>query len=73
MTEVELEAEGIIETVLHLKLGFLLFFGFGFGFLLAFLFVSFVFCFFPFDETPKEQLLRHHLQDWRLRDLHQNY
>jgi uncharacterized membrane protein required for colicin V production len=51
----------------------LLFFGFGFGFLLAFLFVSFVFCFFPFDETPKEQLLRHHLQDWRLRDLHQNY
>jgi hypothetical protein len=28
---------------------------------------------FPFDETMKELLLRHHLQDRRLRDEHQNY
>jgi hypothetical protein len=27
----------------------------------------------PFDETTTEQHLMHHLQDWRLRDKHQNY
>jgi hypothetical protein len=38
---------------LHLNLGyFVLFFGY----------------FFPFDKTMTELLLRHHLQDWKLRD-----
>jgi hypothetical protein len=36
-------------------------------------FVLFCFVFFSFDETTTELLLRHHLQDWRLRDKHQNY
>jgi hypothetical protein len=36
------------------------------------LWVFFFLCF-PFDETMTELLLRHHLQDWRLRDYHQNY
>jgi hypothetical protein len=29
--------------------------------------------FFPFDKITTELLLRHHLQDWRLREEHQNY
>jgi hypothetical protein len=42
-------------------------FVFVFVFCLFFLFVL-LFVFFPFDETTTELLLRHHLQDWRLRD-----
>jgi hypothetical protein len=51
---------------LHLNLGHLV------GFF--FLFVQFcsTLCI-PFEETTTEQHLRHHLQDWRLRDEHQNY
>jgi hypothetical protein len=33
-----------------------------------FCFVLFCFVFFPFDKTMTELLLRHHLQNWRLRD-----
>jgi hypothetical protein len=65
MTELELEAEEIIETVLHLNSVF--FFCFGLVFL-GFLFVCFVFCFFPFDEAMTELPLRQQLQDWRLKD-----
>jgi hypothetical protein len=62
MTELELHAEGLTETVLHLNLGYFVLFSFWF-------FVCFVFWgVFPFDETMTELLLRHHLQDWRLKD-----
>jgi hypothetical protein len=60
-TELRLDAEKLIETVLHLNLGFL------FVSLLAGFWV-FVFCFFPFDETTTKLLLRHQHQDWRLKD-----
>jgi hypothetical protein len=40
MTELGLDAEGLTETVLHLNLGFL--------------FVSWFFCFFPFDEKKTD-------------------
>jgi hypothetical protein len=64
-TELYLHAEKLTETVLHLNLRH--FVGF-------FCFVWFCFIlFFPFDETTTEQQLGHHLQDWRLRDEHQNY
>jgi hypothetical protein len=66
-TELHLHAEKLTEIVLHLNLGHLV------GFCL-FCFVRFCsILFFPFDETTTEQHLRHHLQDWRLRDEHQNY
>jgi hypothetical protein len=58
------------ETVLHLNLGD--FVGFLFCFV-QFCFILVFPVFFPFDETTTELLLRHHLQDWRLRDEHQNY
>jgi hypothetical protein len=54
-TKLHLHAEKLPETVLHLNLGHFV------GFFV-------LFCFFPFDETTTELLLRHHLQDWRLRD-----
>jgi hypothetical protein len=54
MTELRLDAEGLTESVLHLNLGFY--------------FVFVLFCFFPFDETTTELLLRHQHQDWRLKD-----
>jgi hypothetical protein len=42
--------------------------------LLLFCFVQFCsILFFPFGKTTTEQQLRHHLQDWRLKDKHQNY
>jgi hypothetical protein len=63
-TELHLHAEKLMETVLHVNLGhFVVFFCFvlvGFG--------SFYLVVFPFGETMTELLLRHHLQDWRLRD-----
>jgi hypothetical protein len=56
-TELGLDAEGLIETVLHLNLGFFC------------MFVYFIFCFLPFDEKMTELLLRlRSLQDWRLKD-----
>jgi hypothetical protein len=59
-TELHLHAEKLTETILHLNLGhFVVFF---------FFLVWFGLVFFPFDETTTEILLRHHLQDWRLRD-----
>jgi hypothetical protein len=60
-TELHLHAEKLTETVLHLNLGHLV------GFF--FLFVQFcsTLCL-SFYETTTEQHLRHHLQDWRLRD-----
>jgi hypothetical protein len=67
-TELHLHAEKLTETVLHLNLGhfvgffFLLFCAVLFSFLFFFFLV-----FFPFDETT-ELLLRHYLQDWRLKD-----
>jgi hypothetical protein len=64
-TELQLHTEKLTETVLHLNLGHLV----GFFFLCA---VFSTLCL-PFDETTTEQHLRHHLQDWRLRDEHQNY
>jgi hypothetical protein len=71
--ELHLHAEKLTETVLHLNLGHFV----GFFFFLFFFFFCFVrFCsilFFPFDKTITEQQLRHYLQDWRLRDEHQNY
>jgi hypothetical protein len=67
-TELHLHAEKLTETVLHLNLGHFV------GFFVLFCFVQFCsILFFPFDETTTEQHLRHHLQDWRLRDKHQNY
>jgi hypothetical protein len=69
-TELYLHAEKLTETVLHLNLGHFL------GFFVCFFFCFVQFCsilFFPFDETTTEQHLRQHLQDWRLRDEHQNY
>jgi hypothetical protein len=60
MTGQKLRAERLTEIVLHLNLGYFV----------VFLFFCF---FFPFEETMTELLLRHHLQDWRLRDEHQNY
>jgi hypothetical protein len=41
------------------------------GFFVCFLQFWFT-LFFPFDETTTEPHLRHHLQDWRMRDEHQN-
>jgi hypothetical protein len=38
------------------------------GYFVLFLLFVFVFLVFPFDETMTELLLRHHLQDLRLRD-----
>jgi hypothetical protein len=65
-TELHLHAEKRTETVLHLNLGHFV--------VLFFCFVWFCcILFFPFDETTTEQHLRHHLQDWRLRDENQNY
>jgi hypothetical protein len=55
-TELHLHAGKLTETVLHLNLGHFV----------VFWFFSFL-GFFPFDETMTELLLRHHLQDWRLR------
>jgi hypothetical protein len=64
--KLHLHAEKFTETVLLLNLGHFV------GFL--FVFCCFVlFCFVAFDETMTELLLRHHLQDSRLRDKHQNY
>jgi hypothetical protein len=37
------------------------------GYFVVFCLFFFLF-FFPFDDTITELLLRHHLQDWRLRD-----
>jgi hypothetical protein len=65
-TELHLHAEKLSETVLHLNLGHFVVF-------LLFCFVWFGLVFFPFDETMAELLLRCHLQDWKLRDEHQNY
>jgi hypothetical protein len=65
-TELCLHAEKLTETALHLNLGHFV------GFLFCFVWFCFI-LFFPFDETTIEQHLRHHLQDWRLRDKHQNY
>jgi hypothetical protein len=47
-------------------------------FVVLFFFFFFFFCFvrfcsillFPFEEKTTEQKLRHHIQDWRLRDEH---
>jgi hypothetical protein len=63
-TKLQLHTEKLTETVLYLNLGHFV----------GFFFVQFcsTLCF-PFDETTIEQHLRHHLQDWRLRDEHQNY
>jgi hypothetical protein len=61
-TELHLHAEKLTETVLHLNLGHFV------GFLFCFGLVWFGLVFFPFDETTTELPLRHHLQDWRLRD-----
>jgi hypothetical protein len=64
-TELHLHAEKLTKTVLHLNLGH--FVGF-------FLFCFVWFCSilsYPFDETITEQHLRHHPQDWRLRDEYQ--
>jgi hypothetical protein len=58
-TKLHLHAEKLTEMVLHLKLG---------HFLGLFVFCFFFFLCYPFDETTTEQHLRHHLQDWRLRD-----
>jgi hypothetical protein len=55
-TKLHLHAEKLTETVLHLNLG---------HFVIFFCFI--LFCF-SFDETMTELLLRHCLQDWRLRD-----
>jgi hypothetical protein len=68
-TELYLHAENLTETVLHLNLGH--FVGFFFFFFCFLQFCSILF--FPFDETTTEQQLRHHLQDWRLRNINQNY
>jgi hypothetical protein len=58
--------EKFTETVLHLNFGhFVVFFLFCFGW--------FDLVFFPFEETMTELLLKHYLQDWRLRDEQQNY
>jgi hypothetical protein len=64
-TELHLHAEKHTETVLHLNLGHLV----------GFFFWGVQFCStlcLPFDEKTTEQQLRHHHQDWRLRDEHQN-
>jgi hypothetical protein len=66
-TELHLHAEKLIETVLHLNLGHFV----GFFFSCSVQLCS-ILCY-PFDETTTEQHLRHHLQDWRLRDELQNY
>jgi hypothetical protein len=69
-TKLHLHAEKLTETVLHLNLGYFVGdFLFSWGFFVQF---CSTLCF-PFDETITEQLLRHHVQDWRLRDEHQNY
>jgi hypothetical protein len=65
-TELHLHAEKLTETVLHLNLGHFV------GFFSCFVWFCSILCY-PFDETTTEQQLRHHLQDWRLRDEHQNY
>jgi hypothetical protein len=65
MTELELDAERITETVLHLNLGFICFVVFWF---LGFLLFVCLFCFFPFDETKTELLPRYQHQDWRMKD-----
>jgi hypothetical protein len=63
-TKPHLHAEKLTETVLHLNLGhFVVFLGF-----FVCLFVLFYLVYFPFDEKTTELLLRHYLQDWRLRD-----
>jgi hypothetical protein len=64
-TELHLHAEKCTGTVLHLNLGHFV----DFFFLVWFCSILF----FPFDETTTQQQLRHHLQDWRLRDENQNY
>jgi hypothetical protein len=56
-----MHAEKLTETVLHLNLGHFV------GLFLLFLFFVFFLCY-PFDKTTTEQHLRHHLQDWRLKD-----
>jgi hypothetical protein len=61
-TELHLHAEKLTETVLYLNLGHFL------GFLFCFVLFCFVLVFFPFDESMTELLLRHHLEDWRLRN-----
>jgi hypothetical protein len=61
-TELYLHAEKLTYTVLHLNLGHFVVFFVLFGLVL------FGLVFFPFDETTTELLLRHHLQDCRLRD-----
>jgi hypothetical protein len=66
-TKLHLHAEKLTGSVLHLHLGHFV------GLCVC---VCVQFCstlYFPFDETTTEQHLRHHLQDWRLRDEHQNY
>jgi hypothetical protein len=63
-TELHLHAEKFTEIVLHLNLRHC-------GVFVLFCFVFLVFL--PFDETTTELLLRHHLQDWKLRDEQQNY
>jgi hypothetical protein len=63
-TELELDTEGLTETVLHLNLGFICFDVFWFlGY-----FVVCLFCFFPFDETTEELFPRHQYQDWRMKE-----
>jgi hypothetical protein len=60
MTKLQTHAERLTETLQHLNLGY---------------FVVFSFClvgffwggWFPFDETMTKLLLRHHLQNWRVR------
>jgi hypothetical protein len=61
-TELHLHTEKLTETVLHLNLGHFVVFFF------LFCVVLFGLVFFPFDKTMTELLLRHHLQNWRLRD-----
>jgi hypothetical protein len=66
-TELHLNVEKLTETVLHLNLGH--FVGF---FLFCFVWFCFI-LFFTYDEATTKQHLRHNLQDWKLRDEHQNY
>jgi hypothetical protein len=68
-TKVHLHAEKLTKNCIAFELGTL---SGVYFFVLSVLFYFGFPVFFPFDETTTE-LLRHHLQDWRLRIKHQNY